>query len=382
MSAFAPAPSIPAPPVAAFGDRTAHSPNRKAHLKSEVFALREYFESQAFQIRGLTNAKNAEINELRDKIATREVAKAAMRREYERLGFPVRTDPKTGKSTPVDWEKEQFGEIAEFKAKLEKLQAQKIPMPQLERIDEELSGKMARHSWRRVAPVDYFVGDKRSAADKKKDAMADRKLKTQNGGEILRAPVTVADAKARADAHLERLAAKGKPDLSNLFAGYAVSPYSGEYLLKNPLTTIAFPITSAATEDYQTHIPIHNTLALSVWADLPGWKKKIHALIEASAENYDDAIAEKDKPALVKAARAELLLAQRREEAANKLCESEGAVIFRPQDWPVEVMLEIERDTTPPVGDEVREDVRRQPPNVKPAMADADAFEGDDADDE
>jgi hypothetical protein len=318
-------------------------------MAKPVFSKRSYFEKIDFKNRGQAAAKNHDIREDNERHEALEVARGAQQRNYERMGFPFRVDDK-GNKVKVDWETEEFGELPIVKKRLAESHNFKVPpADHCEKIDEWLR-KNATGNWRRTETADCFKGDTRSAAEIRKECAAIRKQKGRAVDKVQTARVHSDDAKRRADADLEKRAATGQPDPANLFAGFSISS-RGEYQ-QNRDTNIAWPMMVRATEDFETQVPMENVLALIVWSDLPYWRTKIHDLIDAQADD-ENAIREADKPALLKTARAELLEAQRREEAANKLCEGEGQNIFRPDDWPVIVMLEIERDDAPnPITDD------------------------------
>jgi hypothetical protein len=258
------------------------------------------------------------------------------------MGYPFEVDPKTGKKTPVDWVAREFPEIAELKARKEKLVTMRFPGMNVEALERGIR-RNCRSPWRRVK-TDYHAKDKRPPSVIRKEAMEKRKIAEAEMDRITTAQVHSIDAKARVDRQIDALAERGAPDTVRLFSSYEFS-HSGEFI-DNTSPQVDWPLMATATADFKTEVPVQNVMAVLCWADPDYWKKRLHALIDKMADD-DNAVREADRPALLRQAKLDLLEAQRREEAANKMCEGEGQLVGRPDTWPWFVMLEVEPDSAP-----------------------------------
>jgi hypothetical protein len=338
-----------------FGAQMAYSPHRKKYLAQVVFNEQLHFKERDEFFESLRRAAHEKGESLRYQVGENRKVHGSLARENQRAAVTVK-----------GWDTELDADFSRLKTELQAVVTKKIPAVQSERIAEALTGPMASFQWRKIKPVDFFAGDARSSSEKRKDAVAARKIADANVEKTMKAPVHSDDQKARSDADLDQLAAKGAPDLTDLRASYAVSRWSGEFVDKID-ARIAWPNAMAFSTDNEVQTPVHDTLPLLIWSDLPGWKARIYALIDEQADD-ENAIRLADRKKLLAEAQADLLLAQRREEAANRLCEAEGQLIFRPSEWPVSVMLQIERDPTPP-----------KPKAEAPvkATADSEMFEGE-----
>jgi hypothetical protein len=299
----------------------------RENMAAPVYALADYFRERARTLRGLRLGRDADLNELSGKIGSAEVAKSAYQREIER-----------GAKASPNWEAEQFGELPALKAEREKLAAKQFPGIPTDAI-ERFTRREPASNWQRYTKK-HFNGDKRAAAAIRAECRAKTLAKQAEVDRITTSPVTREDAKRRAGKQFAMLAEQGKPELYRLFAGYGFDN-RGEYVA-NATPIVDWPQTLLQSEDSQTRVPAHNMLALVVWADLEFWKKRIAQLIDAEGDD-ENAVAESERPALLAAARLQLIEAQRAEEEAIKLCEAEGQFIGRPSEWPVPIMLQIER---------------------------------------
>lgn len=321
--------------------KTNPTPAQRANMEAEVFGLVEYFTEKARMARALNHGRDTDVRELTDQLAALQVAIGATERDHQRMGEPTTTDPKTGKPVKVDWLTRDFPDFAKFKAKREKLMLQRFPGFDMESL-ESFTRRERADRWRRVNAV-YFAGDTRAPTVIRKEAQAARKAAEAEVLRITKANVHSSDAKIRAARFLDKLAERGKPDINGLLAGYSFDK-GGEFRANvNPEAEWSKEI--LFTESFE-QVPAPNFIGLVVWADLGFWKRRFNELIDLEA-NDDDAIRESERPALLAAARADLLDAQRKEEAACKLCEADGTIIGRPAEWPPSVMLEVERIPAP-----------------------------------
>lgn len=206
---------------------------------------------------------------------------------------------------------------------------------------DEINRRAARvRSWPRHEKK-YFDGDKRHCSDQRKDAEKVRIAKDGKLDVAIQSPRHSADTISSGKACLRARAKKGEPMTLGLKQAFKMD-YRGEFQL-NTNPQIEFPETwSKATEMSGDLAMVDDALNFQIWANFDAVAAALEKKILEEADDAN-AIRDADRPALIAAAKAELLEAQRAEEFANKLCERAGLPVFRPYDWPIEVLLEVER---------------------------------------
>ena len=317
------------------------SPNAKtrADMSKEVFSEAEHFREVNFNAEAIARQKQSELNDLNEEIGQLEIAIGAYERGLILAGFPVREV--NGKKVRVDWRSEQFPTYAEKIARRKKVQAIVVPGSPWPRIEQWLRRNSGRN-YRRIIKK-YFVGDKRPPSAIRDACIAARKLIEATIVSITEALAHSSDAKSRVDRDIERVVARGKPDLSGIFRGYTIKQNGMIETDTNP--EIYWPQDTLVTSEGD-FVPAVHVLSLLAWLDPDRLKRRLYDLIDEAADD-ENAVTEADKPAILAKLNAELLEAQRAEEAAYRLCEAENQFVRRPANWPVEVMLQIELDTTP-----------------------------------
>ncbi|MCW5691622.1 MAG: hypothetical protein KIT48_04595 [Pseudolabrys sp.] len=320
--------------AAPFADALKHVKKMDAHYTS----LRQARENQRI---AATNAKS-EATARRERIIL----------EYQKTGTKL-----TPRATHD--EDEIIREANEALAGLNK----KVPV-----LDsDEIARKAPRYLNSKRHDKTYFDGDTRHWDDKRKTAKGIRIEKERAFEDILHAPRHSDDAAESMRRDLRLYAENGKPVVGAHLLG-VTTDHKGDFQLnRNPKTE--FPETwSKANYLSQDRAMVDNALCFLVWSHFDSVAAALEKQIRAEARD-DDAIRDADRPAMLAKARAELLEAQRAEEFANKACERMGIAVFRPSDWPVEVILEVEPPTKTAPTIKVK-----APPVV---VDDADDFEGD-----
>jgi hypothetical protein len=213
---------------------------------------------------------------------------------------------------------------------------------------DEINRRAARvRNWSRHEKT-YFDGDTRHCSDQRKDAKKIRIAKEGKLDVAIQSPRHSADTIPSGIAVLRARAKKGEPMTLGLRQGFKMD-YRGEFQ-PNSNPQIEFPeVWSKPTEMSGDLAMVDDALNFMIWANFDAVAAALEKKILEEADDAN-AIRDADRPALIATAKAELLEAQRAEEYANKLCERAGLPVFRPYDWPIEVLLEVERPTkTKPV---------------------------------
>jgi hypothetical protein len=228
-------------------------------------------------------------------------------------------------------------------------------------LDEGLVALARRGKWRHNPDFGkYFEGDHRAPNTIRLEAMAIRKQKEDAVSAIYSAPLPADEAKQRIDEKLDAIADIGKPKLMNFTQAFEIDnrgnwrvQRGGEWELPHQilhgLATVNVELQTekgllAGEAKGTARIPTDDLLSLLIWGALPIFRQRCHEIIDNLSATLTGAIPMAERKALLKAAHAELLDAQRREEAANKICEDSGLTVIRPSQWPAEVLLEVEPD--------------------------------------
>lgn len=260
---------------------------------------------------------------------------------------------KTGTALTVEATAEDDEIIREADEEIAALTKMKVPTIDLAEVMRQAP---RFRSWQRHEKT-YFDGDPRHPDDKRKGAKADRLEKQNAFDEIQHAPRPSADAIPSMLADLRVRADKGKPVVGSHLAGYTFD-LNGRYQLNKNSRTEFPEMLSKPNQFSQDLAMVDDTLNFLIWANFDSVAAALKKQILEEARD-EDAIRDADRPALLAKAAAELLEAQRAEEYCNKQCERMGIPVFRPSNWPVEVLLEVERPTsitTPPAPVEDNED--------------------------
>jgi hypothetical protein len=239
---------------------------------------------------------------------------------------------------------------AEVDAEIEDIKSQKKERSEKRFPSSEYAENMIRQfprfnngKWKLLSTT-YHVGDKRPPNEIRMACVAFRKAAERKLEFEHTRPRHEDDASRDAIADLRRRAKRGEPSVAMLLLGFTINPRTGAYQ-PNRNAEIEFPVCMSRESEFHTPVPVDATSDTSVWLQLEEYEKKTLSLIKAKAS--PDAIRDKDRPAAIAKAKAELLAAQHAEEAANQMCEREGFMVFRPSDWPVEVLLGAEPDSSP-----------------------------------
>lgn len=251
---------------------------------------------------------------------------------------------KTSTKAPKEATAEDEAILADIDVRLEDLSG--IKYPPTEYFDNTVRHlrRFNNSKWKLLSTT-YHVGDKRPSNEIRKECVAARKAAASKLDFEIKRPRHVDDACASASDDLRRHAERGKPSVAMATFGFKISARNGDYQL-NTNPEIEFPQCMSLSSEFHTPVPMHNALDFMIWLHFDAVEKKILAEIKAKAD--PDAIHDKDRPAAIASAKKELLAAQHAEEAANVLCERDGLMVFRPGEWPVEVLLGLERDTSAP----------------------------------
>ena len=250
---------------------------------------------------------------------------------------------KTSTKAPKEATAEDDAILADIDARREELLRTKYPSTEyFDNIVRQLR-RFNKSTWKLLSTT-YHVGDKRPSNEIRKECVAARKAAARKLDFEIKRPRHVDDASASASAGLRRRAERGKPSVAMTLLGFKISARNGEYQL-NTNPEIEIPECLSLSSEFHTPVPMHNALDFMIWLNFDAVEKKILAEIKAKAD--PDAIRDKDRPAAIASAKKELLAAQHAEEAANLLCERDGLVVFRPSEWPVEVLLGLEPNTSP-----------------------------------
>ena len=316
------------------------------NMKAPVFAESETFRDLGFKAEAHNNQKRIELNEHNDELGGLQTAMAAYERELVRLGVPIRyvPDPKNpGKTIKqrVDWQREQFPRYFEVKARIAKLHAMpnmRNPWPRM----ESWLRKNPAKNWKRITKT-YHEGDARSPFVIRDECVGKRTATQSKLHKVMTSRATADDAKRRADADIDRLAKLGKPEISGIFSGYSILA-TGE-IHHNESPEIAWSSETIHTMEGD-QVPATRVAAFLAWLDPDALKRRVHADIDAQADD-ENAVPAKDRPALVKKLEAAILDLQRAEESAYRMIEAQGHVVERPPEWPIPVMLQIEPNTAP-----------------------------------
>jgi hypothetical protein len=243
---------------------------------------------------------------------------------------------KTGHKLTPEATAEDDAVIREAEEEIAKRSKKKFPT-----LDyDEVRGKAARlRNWP-LHTSKYFVGDTRHPTDLRKGAKDFRIAKEAKLDIAIQAPRHSENALESGMACLRARAEKGRPNTGPLIQGFVVD-YKGEFQL-NTDPQIVFPEGwSKPTELSEDLAMVDNALDIAIWANFDAYAAAITKQILAEADDAN-AIRDADRPALIAAAKAELEAAQRAEEFANVACEKAGVQVFRPYDWPIHVLLQVE----------------------------------------
>jgi len=277
-----------------------------------------------------------------NKIERENTFRQIIREAESRRTIILREYAKTQTKVTPDATAEEDAIITDAKAQLEELSRLKFPSDEYyQRIELKVARFMQK--WKRRAA--RHVEDRRPPDQIRR---ACRAIRIAAAGDLERAikrPRHSDDAISSARLHLRRRAEQGKPSVAMLLMGYTIHDRTGDFQLnRNP--EIEFAGSLSRTSEFHTPVPMDDALGFALWRDFEASEKRVIEEIIANA-NDDDAIRDVDRPAAIAKAKAQLQEAQHAEEAANQLCELQGLLVFRPADWPVEVMLGIEPDTSP-----------------------------------
>lgn len=239
---------------------------------------------------------------------------------------------------------EPDAEDAEANEEIATLTKQKIPV--LDSV--EVRRKAPQYAkWRRHTKT-YFDGDTRHPDDRRKAARGERLEKERAVNDVLHASRPSEDAVRSMRVDLQVHAEKGKPSTGLHLLG-SVLDTRGNYV-SNRSSQTEFPETLSKSNQFSEDLAmVDDALNFFIWANFDSVAAKLEKQIREEARDAD-AISDKDRPVLLSKAKAELLEAQRAEEFCNVQCERAGIPVFRPSDWPLEVLLEVERPTTPTNG--------------------------------
>lgn len=299
-------------------------------------------------------------------LAEAQQAKAEAKAHRDKI---VEQHTKTGYKLTPEATAEDDAVIREAEEEIAKRPKKKIPT-----LDyDEVRSKAARlRNWL-LHTTKYFEGDTRHCDDIRKEA---KKVRIAAEGKLdvaIQSPRHSEDALESGMACLRAHAKKGRPNTSPLSAGFVVD-YKGEFQL-NTDPQIMFPEGwSKPTELSEDLAMVESALDIAIWANFDAYAAAMTKQVLAEADDAN-AIRDADRPAMIAAAKAELLAAQRAEEAANKMCERASIPVFRPYDWPLHVLLEVE---APPKTKPV---LRTPVVNAAP-VKDADAPDFEEGDDE
>ncbi|HZL29697.1 MAG TPA: hypothetical protein VFC54_01385 [Pseudolabrys sp.] len=187
----------------------------------------------------------------------------------------------------------------------------------------------------------YFEGDTRHADDIRRDVKKNRIAAEGKLDIATQSPRKVEDALRSGMASLRSHAEKGKPITSGLLQGYTVDN-RGEFQ-RNLHPSITFPEDWSKPTQFSDDLAlVDNALDVSIWANFDSYVAAMTKQVMEEATDDANAISDAERPQMIAAAKAELLAAQHAEESANVMCELAGIPVFRPYDWPVIVLLQVE----------------------------------------